>query len=194
LKAVLAGLLVISVVLGSAAVYQQEQISSLNHLLDAATVEIGGVRYWDMPFPAFAPNGTSVKFHGLNFTSVSPPPYQNSYSDPSKYIYFGSVRLSNGTLLNLTGKSVEISTSGRFPFFSSVAVSFPGGVGEVYNGYSVAAVNMPADYNLPYEHVLLNVTYHAPAANPWFTQHAHPQAGVLWNSTGDQLTFYVSIG
>lgn len=200
LKAVLAGLLVILVLLGSVAVYQQEQISSLDRQLGTGTAVIGGVRYWDMPFPLSAPNGTSVKFHGVTFTSMSPS-FQNSYSDPSKYIFYGSVRLSNGTSLNLTGKAVEITTSGftismetRGTFSSAVVVSFPTGESEVYNGYTITAVNFRATMNIPYEHVLLNVTYHPLAVDPWFTKHTNPQAGVLYSYVSDELTFYVSTG
>ena len=204
LKAVIAALLVAMVLLGAAAVYQQEQISSLNRQLGTSTAVIDGVRYWELPFPASAPNGTSVTFHGVTFTSLSLAALSSSYSDPSKYTFDGSVRLSNGTLLNLTGKTVEITLHFKFPSFllqngtaqffaptPAVLVSFPGGEREVYDGWTLTASNVPASMNIPYEHVLLNETDLSEVANPWFTAHTGAQAGVLWNDSSD-LTFYVS--
>jgi hypothetical protein len=130
-----------------------------------------------------------------------------SYSDPSQYIFSGSVRLSNGTLLNLTGKTVMIEIDGGESSIlghngtmyygtsleSAVAVSFPGGDREVYNGFAITAVNIPSSYNIPHPFVMLNCTYSPPVVNPWFTEHTAPQAGVLWNYTDNELTFYVSV-
>jgi len=204
-KVAVSVLLVAILLLGAVAVYQQERISSLDRQLGAGTAVIGGVRYWEMPFPASAPNGTSVTFHGVNFTSLSPFSLSNSYSDPSKYIFFGSVWLSNGTLLNLTGKTVEIGYHFRFPTLStiqygipsstgapptSMLIAFPGGEREVYYGWTVTASNLPSSQNIPYPHVFLNETNLSDVANPWFSEHTGPQAGVLYMGNG--LTFYVS--
>jgi hypothetical protein len=204
-KAVLAGLLVALVALGSVAIYQQEQILSLKHQLIDGTVEIGGVMYWTEVFPVPVPNGTSIRFHGVMFTSLSPS-FENSYSDPSNFIFAGAVRLSNGTLLNLTGQSVEIRFNFRVLDFltqngttllsgfppTTLAVSFPSGEREVYGGYTVTAVHASADYNIPHDFTILNVTYHPEVVNPWFTEHAGPEAGIFWNFTSNELTFYVS--
>ncbi len=194
LKAVLAVLLVILVLLGSVAIYQQEQISSLKSQLETSTVKIGGVSYWEMVFPVLVQNGTSVVFHGVTFTLVSPS-FGNSYSDPAKYIFAGSVKLSNGTLLNLTGRTVEIQLHMESPYGPNqptVIVSFPVGEREFYDRFNVTAVNIPADMNISYEHVLLNVTYASLVAAPWFTKHVGPQAGVLWDYRSNLMTFYVS--
>ena len=208
-KAILAGLLVTLIVVGSLAIYQQEQISGLNRQVGTTTIDIGGVRYYYESFPNLLPqeNGTSINFHGVTFTSVSPSFIMNGYSDPTHYIYGGSVRLSNGTLLNLTGKTVGIevnfaanvisSVNGKVNYTtfleSGVAVSFPGGDREVWNGYTVTAANSPGSLNIPHSFVQLNVTYTPPVSNPWFTGHTGPQAGVLWNYTSDESTFYVSV-
>jgi len=102
--------------------------------------------------------------------------------------------LSNGTLLNLTGRSVQtdfagmnsgILTQNGSTFYgnslleSAVVVSFPRGEREVFHGYTLTAVNFPATQNIPYQHVLLNVTYHPLVVDPWFTKDIRPQAGVL---------------
>ncbi len=73
-KAILAGLLIALIVVGSVAVYQEEQISGLNHQVGSTTVVIGGVRYWYETVTAPLPvdNGSSVSFHGVTFTTVSP--------------------------------------------------------------------------------------------------------------------------
>ena len=206
-KAILAGLLVALIVLGSVAVYQQEQILTLNHELDSNTVAIGGTRYWyeTATYPPVDDNGSSVSFHGVTFTTMTPS-FILSYSNPSQYTFYGSVRLSNGTLLDLTGKTVQVELIGGSVKIATnatvnytevpqvgVAVSFPSGNREVWHGFTVAAVNIPGDYNIPHPYVLLNVTYAQLVLNPWFTQHTGPQGGVLWNGTSGLLTFYVSV-
>jgi DNA-binding transcriptional ArsR family regulator len=208
-KALMAALLVVLMVFASVSVYQQEQILTLNHQLDSTTAVIGGTRYWyeTVAAPLYLDNGSSVSFHGVTFTAVTPS-FINSYSNPSQYTFYGSVRLSNGTLLDLTGKTVVIGFSGgnapmatqgngtvnytTVPQFG-VAVSFPGGNREVWDGFAVTAVNIPGDVNIAHPYVLLNVTFAQVVLNPWFTDHTDPQAGVLWNTTSGHLTFYVSL-
>jgi hypothetical protein len=83
--------------------------------------------------------------------------------------------------------------SGTFSVESGVAISFPGGDREVWNGYNVTAVNVPGSLDIPHPFVQLNVAFTEPVINPWFTEHTGPQAGVLWNYTSGDLTFYVSV-
>jgi hypothetical protein len=188
-KAVLAVILIALIVVALVAIYQQEEISNLNRQVGSGTVEIDGVRYWDVTVPNNANNGTYVTLHGVNFTYVNPQPYFDSYSNPANFTYSGSVRVSNGTLLNLTGKSVEIQMNGG-GILSDIVVSFPGGQTEVYGRYTLTAVNFPGDQNIPHRYVLLNLTDYLPPVNPWFTVHNAPRAGIFWNVTSHSLIFY----
>jgi hypothetical protein len=182
-RRVLVVLLIAVIVLGVVATYQQEQIGALNRILNADTTVIDGTRYYRETVPLYDLNGTTVAFHGVTFTYLEPPKY--SYSNPINYTFSGVVRLSNGTLLDLSGRSVYIVMTGiEQPF--AIGITFPDGSHEVYH-----KVNITASYSQP--HYYLHYTYEPPVANAWFTQHKSPQAGVFWNSTYvETLTFYVS--
>ena len=107
--ALIAALLVALVVLSSVAIYQQNQIGALSHDLSSYTVSIGGTRYYHVSIPLL-PNGSRTLFHGVTFTTLHPS--FSNYSNPSNYTYSGSVRLTNGTLLDLNGKTVIVEMTG----------------------------------------------------------------------------------
>ena len=77
---------------------------------------------------------------------------------------------------------------------SALEVEFQDGSKEVYDKFSIAASYIWGDTALPRPFTMLDVTYHPPVANPWFTQRVTPSAGVFWNYTSGRLTFYVSAG
>jgi DNA-binding HxlR family transcriptional regulator len=107
--ALIAVLLVALVVLASFAIYQQDQIAAMNRNLSSDTVSIAGTRYYHVSIP-LQPNGARVLFHGVTFTILQPD-FIN-YSNPNDFTYAGSVRLTNGTLLNLNGKTVMVEMTG----------------------------------------------------------------------------------
>jgi len=67
-KPLLAGLLIAVIVLGVVAVYQQQQIATMNGNLSSDTVMIGGTRYYYESVTPNIPNSTSITFHGVTFT------------------------------------------------------------------------------------------------------------------------------
>jgi DNA-binding HxlR family transcriptional regulator len=206
-KAILSILLIAIVVLGIVGAYQQEQISTLNRALYANTVEIGGSRYYFESVPVSLFNGSRITFHGVTFTYLQGP--WSSYSNPGNFTYAGSVRLSNGTLLNLTGKTVVIEMNGGLfqrtgagngtivygtILYTGIDISFRDGGHETFNGFNIAA-RLQHAYNLiPGPVYVLTYTYHPSSLNPWFGSHRNPQVGVFWNYTSNQnaLTLYVS--
>jgi DNA-binding transcriptional ArsR family regulator len=108
-KVILATLLILLVVMASVIVYQQDEIASLNGIVSSNTVMIGGARYYYESVPAFEDNGTRITFHGVLFTFFEVP---NCYSNPANFTFACTVRLSNGTVLNLVGKNVDLALSG----------------------------------------------------------------------------------
>ena len=206
-RVIIAGLLIGIILMGSVAAYQQQEIATLNQAISNGTIDIGGVRYWYASYPTYLANGTSLTFHGVTFTYLQPQ--LTSYTDPRDYIFQGSVRLSNGTLLDLTGKTVQIqmsvgvipgstvtnATAGHYSSsvaFNAMRIRFQDGTKEVYNKFSINASYIFGDLSIPRPHFLLNFAYHPPLVNPWFTQHLNPSAGLFWDYTNNVLRFYVS--
>ena len=196
----LACLLVAVVVLGAVAAYQQQQIASLSSGPFASTTMFGGTKYYYEAIPSYAPNGTSITFHGVTFTYLEEPTI--SYSNPANYTAQGSVRLSNGTLLDLAGKTVRVAEAGfaiNFPggnvtgvrygtvMTTGIAIRFQDNSREIYNGYNLTASS-------PGSTIWLTFTWQPNLANPWFGQHKNPQAGVAWDylSSQNDLVILVS--
>jgi DNA-binding HxlR family transcriptional regulator len=192
LKPLLAVLLIAIVALAGVAIYQQEQITALNRNLSSATTTIGGTSYYYESVPDSF-NGTDVSFHGVTFTFLHIP-LSFDYSNPKNYTYAGSVRLTNGTLLNLNGKTVmfDMANDTLLPGF---ALTFPDGSVATHQQYTLTA---RYDYTIP--GYLLTYAGIWPITNPWFTQHDNVRAGVFWNITNTTefilsptLTIYVRV-
>ena len=187
-------LLIASIILAGVAIYQQQQIAVLNRNLSSVTTKIGGTSYYYESVPD-SPNGTDVLFHGVTFTFLQLP--LPDYSNPSNYTYSGSVRLSNGTLLNLNGKMVTIEVNATsLPGF---ALTFPDGFEAAFQPYNLTARYdyIPNEGGKPV--YWLTYTGVLPTANPWLTQHDNLIAGIRWNATSTEpyftywaLTIYVS--
>ena len=70
------------IVLGSAAVYQQEQIGALNHEISSDAVTINGVEYRRLSVPLQSVfDAKTIVFEGVNFTAISPNLGQNFSGD-----------------------------------------------------------------------------------------------------------------
>ena len=196
---ILACLLVAVVVLGAVAAYQQQQIASLSSTPFANTTVFGGTKYYYEAIPSYAPNGTSMTFHGVTFTYLEEP-FIN-YSNSANYTAQGSVRLSNGTVLDLAGKTVRAAEAGfaiNFPsgnvsgvrygtvMTTGIAIRFPDNSREIYNGYNLTASS-------PGSTIWLTFTWQPNLANPWFGQHRNPQAGVAWDYSSSQNNLVILV-
>jgi len=208
----LAMLLIAVVILAGVAVYQQEQIAALNRNLSSDTVVIGGTRYYyEYLSPALVQNGTSFLFHGVVFTILQPPFWQIIPNTENEVNYSGPLRLANGTILNLNGKTVIINMTGFFMFllagrgnvswiqdvgfpYPSVSMTFSDGSQVIHPAFSITAKHQNA-YNVIAKPVyILTFNYLPTVQNPWVTQHANTYAGIYWNFTNGNwpLTLCVS--
>lgn len=181
-KAVLAGLLVILVVLGSVAVYQQEQIVALNNNISSKTVTIDGVRYWYLSVPLQSVLGAkTLVFDRVNFTTV--------FADIGNYPLGTEI-----SAFNVTGyPSINGNTtfgSHSVTWLPEIAVSFGTGAVEYWNHFTLA-IGGKTPLSIAPEHV--NITFTDPPRGAWFTQQNHPTAGIGWDETTGIMTFYVSV-
>ena len=186
-------LVVAVVVLSSVAIYQQDQISAMNRTLSSETVSIGGTRYYYENIPVL-PNGTRLLFHGVTFTTLQPIWITNNYT------YAGSVRLTNGTLLDLNGKTVMLQMTLQvvgpgtiFPI--GMSVTFPDGNQITFPGYNVTARLLPANDVLKKPVMYLTYSSFLAGANPLFAQHGSFHAGLFRNFTNPAypMTLYVGV-
>ena len=201
-RPLLAILLIAVVVLAAVAIYQQDQINAMDRTLASDTMSIGGTRYYYESIPLL-PNGTSLLFHGVTFTTLRIP--FSSYSNPNNFTFAGSVKLTNGTLLNLEGKTVVITLMSSFPtnvsltpgnfFFYPVGMSiaFPNGGRAADLNFNVTAKYQHAYNEIPTPVYILTYTTWA-APNPWFTQDGNLRVGLFVNATSPEfpLALYVS--
>lgn len=214
-RVIVAVLLVSLIVLAGVAVYQQQKIAALNQSSATGNVTIGNRTYYYEIFPPNEGNGTSVTFHGVTFTFASSPFAEVKYSNPMDYTAQGSVRLSNGTVLNVDGKTVRVelqisslpgcwssldanNTAPGQPHYGTlwipptILVTFPDRSQQVYNAPTVTA-RYEGTPGMPGATIWLSYTIASPP-NPWFGLHANPQAGIFFDCTSPQgaLTVYVS--
>ena len=207
-RVILSGLLIAMVIMAGLVVYQQEEIASLNGAVSSDTVMIGGMRYYYESVPAVWFNGTGLTFHQVSFTFLEVPNY--CYS--TNLTFECSVRLSNGTVLDLAGKTVGMSINGMLArvesnqtapggssgftgtaLDDSVVVSYPDGAHEAFNGFNLTA-NYQSGYNgFTTPIVVLTYSFNPPVANPWFGVHGNPKVGINWDSSRNGFVLYVSV-
>jgi len=182
----------------------------MNRDLSSATVSIGGTRYYYETVTAPI-NGTKFQFHGVTFTVLAIPIFQLTYSNPINYTSQGSVWLTNGTLVDLTGKTVMTELRGFCEVFTNstgatqtppgigyclpgvgMSLVFPDGTQVVHPGFNVTARNQ--NVYTPYMAPVYILTYTTLPTTPapWFTQHEGISAGFSENITAP-LTLYVSV-
>jgi DNA-binding transcriptional ArsR family regulator len=181
-KAILAGLVVALIVLGSTAVYQQEQIGNLNHSASsgqAGSALINGTRYWQLSIPLQSLNfPATIQFNGVTFNLTAPPLGGAGTVSVSLVLF-------NGTHSSQQGMSIPVTF--RILPFPNVQVTFADGQAEShsYNFFN------STDSHAQGSTISINLQ---PTASPWFTQHSSPRAGLYLNSTTDSIELYVSVG
>jgi len=209
----LALLLVSMIVLAGVVVYQQQQIAALNQSLATGTVTIGQKTYYYEDLSLGSVGGSSVTFHGVKFAFAGMTGV--SYSNLTNYTAEGSVKLTNGTTLDLNGKTVRVAVSFSIPkdcqpsltsadnetsgmlvswvMPPMITITFGDGSHETYNGSNVTA-RYDGGLGYPSATVWLTYTSQTDLPNPWFGPHTNPQAGVFLNCMSPQsdLTIYVS--
>ncbi len=176
-KAMLAGLLVVLIVLGSVAVYQQEQIGALTHEISSDTVTIKGVEYRHLSVPLQSVfDARSIVFEGVNFTAISPNLGQN---------YSGTITEYNVT--NVTHYPLPNSndTHQFLIGLPEIAVTSGTRAVEYWNPFTVTL-----DTNFT---GFAYIAYTQPPKGVWFTEQTDPSAGIEWNAGSDFITFYVSV-
>jgi len=193
-------LLIALVVFAATAVYEEYRAASLSHELSSETVSINGTRYYYVSIPITLFNGSQVLFRGVTFTILTMP---GELLLPNGRLE-GSVRLSNGTLLNLNGKEVSMGAAGgpgmsisiasmqnhtlSAVYYTPIGVSltFPDGTKVVHTNFNVVANVSGGSYDLTY--MIL------PVVNPWFTLHGNTSAGFFVDHIPPYtpLTLYVS--
>jgi DNA-binding transcriptional ArsR family regulator len=176
-KAILAGLLVALIVLGSVAVYQEEQIGTLNHEISSDTVTINGVeyRYLSVPLQSVF-DAKSIVFEGVNFTEMFPNLGQN---------YSGEITEYNVTNVSHYPPPNSNATQQILIGLPEIAVTSGTGPVEYWNPFTVTV-----DTNFT-GHAY--ITYTQPPNGIWFTRQTSPSAGIEWNSGSDLITCYVSV-
>jgi DNA-binding transcriptional ArsR family regulator len=180
-RAVVAGLIAVLIVLGSVAVYQQEQITALNHDISSNAVTIGGVRYWHLSEPLQSVlSAKSVVFEGVNFTAVSP----NLPLTAGTAVSFANTTMYPA--LNTTSFGVHY-----FTFLPEISVNTGTESIAYWNPFTVTLLGTPASIGSAPN--IVNITFTNPPAGTWFCPHDHPTAGIGWDESTGIMTFYVSV-
>jgi hypothetical protein len=178
---VIAALLIGVIIIGAAAIYQQQQIGSLNHSLSseqAGSVLINGTSYWQLSIQLQSLNlPTTVRFIGVTFNLTAPQ------LSGGGTVFVSGVVLSTiqPSLQNLTGIPLTL----RIGSLPNILVRFADGQTE-----SHSFVNS-ADFQAQGSTISINFQ---PTVSLWFTQHSSPRAGAYLNSATNSLELYVSMG
>jgi DNA-binding transcriptional ArsR family regulator len=186
-RALLAGLLVALIVLGSVAVYQQEQIGSLNHSISsgqAGSVLINGTRYWQLSIPLQSLNlPASIQFNGVAFNLTASP--------------LGGVGTLSMSLVSFNGtiasQQAGIPVTFRIVSFPNIQVRFADGQTESRNFVNTTGFQTFNSTGFQSQGSTISFSLQ-PTATPWFSHHSSPRAGVYLNSTTDSVELYVGVG
>ena len=195
--ALLVGILVVS----SVAILQQQQIGALNRSISSqqvGTVVVNGTRYSYLDIPLQALNfPTTIYFNGVRFNLTAPPSWNSSFVvRVSAQQGSGQPSLnSSGVVIVSAQQGNESAVSGipvtvfLTPLGVNVHVGFADGQSEDWPAASFSPANSTATST-----GIVYFTLPPPTANPWFTHHTNPRAGVYFNPTTDSLRLMVSMG
>ena len=169
----IAALVIGMLLLGSFAVYQQQQVGSLSRTIasqQVGSVVINGTRYSYLDIPLQALNlPTTIQFNGVSFNLTSLPFATGSYATISIQ------QAGNQTGQPVTVRIVSMGTNVQVKFSDGATESFIV-ANTMTNGSQIVVYNL------------------TPATNLWFTHHTGPRAGVFWNPTADSVELLVSLG
>jgi DNA-binding transcriptional ArsR family regulator len=185
-KAVIAVLLVALIVLGSVAVYEQEQITTLNKDIPSDVVTVNGTRYWYLNEPLYSVIlAKSIIFDGVNFTSIMP--------NASWYPTAALLTEYNVSAYSRPNSNLSLG-------IPEIAVSFSTGTTEYWNPFTVTMNNNYTWYPSPsvkeQGQVIITFTQppnRQPPNTTWLTKQTNPSAGIEWDNGSGILTFYVSV-
>jgi DNA-binding HxlR family transcriptional regulator len=185
-KAILAGLLVALIVLGSVAVYEQEQITTLNKEIPSNAVTINGTRYWYMKEPLYSVIlAKFIIFDGVNFTSIMP--------SEAQYPTAALLTEYNASAYSQPNSNLSLG-------IPEIAVSFGTGTTEYWNPFTVTMNNNYTWYLSPnvkeQGQVIITFTQPPnlePPNSIWLTKQTSPSAGVEWDDGSGIITFFVSV-
>jgi DNA-binding transcriptional ArsR family regulator len=184
-KAVVAGLIMALIVLGSVAVYQQEQIVALDHDISSNAVTINGAKYLYRSMSLQSVLGAkSVVFEGVNFTAISP---FASGSLPRSIE--SELSISNATAypaFNYTSPSVQSNT-----FLPEIVVDVGADTVAYWNPFTV---KVPGNSSAGISNApsIANIAFTNPPTGIWFSPQDHPAIGIGWDESTGIMTFYVS--
>ena len=183
-RVVIGVLLIGLVLLGGLAIIQEQQNASLSNALlsnQAGTIVIGGQRFLSVTVP-FMSSGTTVSLGQVKFTFLDPQPRNLVPNLGTEFI------VANATFV--TSTCVGNSSANGFcaTFLPELMVTFTDGTTEYFNNATVTTSTSQ------YGQGRVTIQYFPPQANPWFTGHNAPRAGVLYHHSSAELTFYVSTG
>jgi len=179
LRVAVAALLIGIIVMGAVAVYQEQQIGSLNHSLSseqAGSVLINGTRYWQLSIPLQSLTlPATVQFDGVTFSLTEPSLNASGTVFVSLVTFNGTLSSQQGTV-PLTFRILPIpSIQVRFADRQTESHSFVNSTFFQAQGSTVSVSLQPA-------------------GSPWFTHHSSPRAGAYLNSAVDSLELYLSLG
>ncbi len=175
-KAILAGLLVVLIVLGSVAVYQQSQVGSLSQEIASRTATVQGNQYWYLALPLKTVTAArSILFDDVNFTALDTTPC---------YIA-GQCAVPNFVISFADGTNESFTPS---PFLYQIVTCHLTPTTIPANGTATAQTSMAC--------ISASTTSYSLwlSQDTWLSQHTQPQAGFHFDNQDAALTFYVSVG
>jgi DNA-binding transcriptional ArsR family regulator len=181
-NAVIAGLIVVLIVLGTVAIYQQEQITTLNHEAPSNVVTINGARYLYLSQSLQSVLGAkSLVFEGVNFTAGSPI-----------YPVAAGTEVSFANATMYPAQNATSSGVHNFTFLPEITVKSGTGSIAYWNPFIVTIMGTPAGLSSGSPNVV-NITFTSPPAGTWFSPQDHPAIGIGWDESTGIMTFYVSV-